>query len=78
MKGSPGDGGADNNQDEAKVAKLNMYFFVLNNFGLTRLQTLLVFLDDGHTLEDISAQKTSGMEDARHRPSLPNQSSSRT
>ena len=48
MKGTPGNGGADDDQDEAKVAKLNMYFFVLDNSRLARLQALLVFLGNGH------------------------------
>lgn len=49
VEGTPGHGGADNDQDEAKVAEPNVYFFAMNNSGLARLQTLLVFLDGGHT-----------------------------
>ena len=48
VKSTPGDGGADNDQNEAKVAEPNVYFFVPDNSGLPRLQTLLVFLDGGH------------------------------
>ena len=61
LEGTPGDRDAHNDQDEAKVTKLNMRFFVPDYSGLPLSQTLLVFLGGGHNLEDISGWKTLGI-----------------
>jgi hypothetical protein len=61
MEGTPGDRDARNHQDEAKVTELNVRFFVPGYSGLPLLQTLFVFLDGSHNLEDISGWKISGV-----------------